>query len=831
MDFAEQERKPKQTVAPTHQSSSADGSTETPLPPGNGVNYSKVSKALQAVPKFGDVPKELQRNVSTSSGSGSAQRPITGVTVGAPTTPGNGVDYSKVSKALQAVPKFGDVPPHLQQKAQGQSNAAVPQQSQQLEPKTAQSEPMQLASAKLDAGQAQNTEPQSGTPSGEMKVAGGQIRMDPGDTKEKPQRTRAEIERLFPEDKLKRQVQEQSLKLLENNKKRLDSEQQKYTSNSNPNSKEWQSLWGAARQRQDLQTQAKDLKAQQARMSGERVKAFGLPQGSPQWKKQIDFIKRREAFLNNSIALNRQAQANLQYAFPALSAVQDQDLKTQNVQAVQQRLPGEFNGIRGNIDGLSNELKRNPGAALMFDAAVERHLVGVTDPKQRQQLQKWVEEQRASQKLPTQLLGLSSGALFLAAFFPPLAEVAGGLRLAAGVVGGTAAGLEMPDLIRMDMAAQAGRGGKPGEGQLTSQLHDEARLNLMMGWTNVVMAGIDVGLETGAIQALGRRTSWLGASGVRIGRDGWQRILKAKQQGGKQLAQVLDELKLPKAQRQELELAVEGVPNGTVDPKQPLQSTGNVRGSSRTTAPNPNVSAELAAKWSSAKNWNEVEPIIGKQAGAKLPPGYYYDKRGRIYRPRGQAKDTVPLQVAEDGTFRITTQVSNRISNARRMGLNFEKAYGKLKDGHWIHHLIPDAVVRNNPLAKLARSVGYDLDHSSNLLGLADKETWAKIRTNQLKGSSGNGYSDKVGHWSSHTNYSKQVEGYLNRQFGRLESKFGDLGKAFQDPTKAKQLKKEVEQTMKDAENHFRDLINNGKAPSTPDGRISWKNKQTEPFA
>jgi hypothetical protein len=118
MDFAEQEQKPKQTVAPTHQSPSAEGSKESRLPPGNGVDYSKVSKAMQDVPKFGDVPKELQRNVSTASDLGSAQRPITGVSVGAPTTPGNGVDYSKVSKALQAVPKFGDVPPHLQRKAQ-----------------------------------------------------------------------------------------------------------------------------------------------------------------------------------------------------------------------------------------------------------------------------------------------------------------------------------------------------------------------------------------------------------------------------------------------------------------------------------------------------------------------------------------------------------------------------------------------------------------------------------------------------------------------------------------------------------------------------------------
>jgi exonuclease VII small subunit len=246
---------------------------------------------------------------------------------------------------------------------------------------------------------------------------------------------------------------------------------------------------------------------------------------------------------------------------------------------------------------------------------------------------------------------------------------------------------------------------------------------------------------------------------------------------------------------------------------------------------NPNVTPEMVAKWSQAKNWKEVEKFVGKQAGEKLPNGYYYDKNGVIYRPRGQAKDTVPLQVAEDGTFQITTQVSNRISNARMMGRNFEKAYGGLKEGYWIHHLIPDAVVRNNALAKFARSLGYDLDRSSNLLGLADKETWAKIAKGDIQGTSGNGYSDKVGHWSNHKEYSKKVEGYLNDEFERLESNFGDLEKALQDPAKAKQLKKEVEQTMKDAEEYFRNLINDGKAPVTPEGRLSWNNKQTEPIA
>jgi hypothetical protein len=61
MDFAEQKRKPKQTVAPTYYSVSAEGSKETSLPPSNGVDYSKAYKSIQERPKFGDIPTHLQK--------------------------------------------------------------------------------------------------------------------------------------------------------------------------------------------------------------------------------------------------------------------------------------------------------------------------------------------------------------------------------------------------------------------------------------------------------------------------------------------------------------------------------------------------------------------------------------------------------------------------------------------------------------------------------------------------------------------------------------------------------------------------------------------------
>jgi hypothetical protein len=51
----------------------------------------------------------------------------------------------------------------------------------------------------------------------------------------------------------------------------------------------------------------------------------------------------------------------------------------------------------------------------------------------------------------------------------------------------------------LDLAAQAGKG---GAGQLTSQSPEQAKFNLVMGYTNVALAGLDVGLEMGVMQKL-----------------------------------------------------------------------------------------------------------------------------------------------------------------------------------------------------------------------------------------------------------------------------------------------------------------------------------------
>jgi A nuclease family of the HNH/ENDO VII superfamily with conserved AHH len=63
---------------------------------------------------------------------------------------------------------------------------------------------------------------------------------------------------------------------------------------------------------------------------------------------------------------------------------------------------------------------------------------------------------------------------------------------------------------------------------------------------------------------------------------------------------------------------------------------------------------------------------------------------------------------------------SNRLSSPYWLGKNYEDAYGKLPSGWQRHHLIPDRVIQDSPLAQEARQrAGYDLDRASNLIGVA----------------------------------------------------------------------------------------------------------------
>jgi hypothetical protein len=71
MEFAEQERRPKQVVTPEYQSASPEGSKAEPTLKEltNGVDHSKIPKALQNTPVFGELPATPQQSTPASEGS------------------------------------------------------------------------------------------------------------------------------------------------------------------------------------------------------------------------------------------------------------------------------------------------------------------------------------------------------------------------------------------------------------------------------------------------------------------------------------------------------------------------------------------------------------------------------------------------------------------------------------------------------------------------------------------------------------------------------------------------------------------------------------------
>jgi A nuclease of the HNH/ENDO VII superfamily with conserved LHH len=161
-----QPSEPKQSVAPTSQGRSPEGSQKPSSSLVYGVDYGNIPKALQTSPVLGlhpapatasiqgqangVVPEQAsqsepkQRVDPTSQGRSpeGSQKPLSTLV--------NGVDYGTIPKALQTSPVFGLHPAPLQAKVQGQSNAAVPEQTPQPEPKAMQPTPMQGAPATVN---------------------------------------------------------------------------------------------------------------------------------------------------------------------------------------------------------------------------------------------------------------------------------------------------------------------------------------------------------------------------------------------------------------------------------------------------------------------------------------------------------------------------------------------------------------------------------------------------------------------------------------------------------------------------------------------------------
>jgi hypothetical protein len=327
-----------------------------------------------------------------------------------------------------------------------------------------------------------------------------------------------------PQEKLRDRFNQDATKtaqsILKANRDRLKTEQAKYTKDQNPNSAHWQQLWQMADRRREMSTAQSTLKEQKAALDQERVQASPPPglyerdfretaqasqkriQSSAYYKRQVQ-IQSEAKDLQSQIDSLEQSKATLEFAHPAIRAVQGETgKKPQDLQEVLKRIPGEFDGVRGNIDQLSNDLKVNPSAVINLDSVVAQQLSQLrkdksVTPEQVNQLEKSIKDEKEGKRRNELLTGLAGAGLTIGSFFiPGVGEVSMGAK-AVQVMRVLGAGLSLysassalPDLMMLDKATQAQRG---GAGKLTPQSEGEAQFNLYMGYTNLLLAGVDAG--------------------------------------------------------------------------------------------------------------------------------------------------------------------------------------------------------------------------------------------------------------------------------------------------------------------------------------------------
>jgi hypothetical protein len=720
---------------------------------------------------------------------------------------------------------------------------------------------------------------------------------------------------------------------LQANKVRLNTQQKTYAKDLSPNSPRWSELRQLSQQDQILVQQQQRLNQQAAALQAKHRPGANLAPGDTRAEFLNDMevkdptVRAQIDELNAQIRMLEQTRNAMKAQTPALAVIDTAKVAhapntRQNNAAIFKDISKGFGDINHGIDTLQGQIAQDPNKALVLDdvKAATLHKMGI-DPKQKNHTpqQQAVIDYLGKEEFKDNLIkwgglagaGVLTVGAIIGAVLAPQAVIPAWLMGGATVLGAGTAAYDVLQLITIDQGAQAGQAG--GQ-KLTSVDPETARFNLTMGYGNLALSALDVGMTAKEAVAIAKLPVMRGLAGslsaqkltdlmrgIKAGAQGRMseglaaiRKLKGKISpeveaelmqtmrsagSGGNMAHMADGRKVERSSlfdhmTQQLkglgdrlgvnqmmdwiDRKVDGLVHPLQGPQRDyapaggpmmgstekttaqnlkdakaLQSKGNAGGTA-TAAQTDRIPKEVIAKWSKTKNWKEVEPFIGQQAGGKLPPGYEYaeyENYTLVRRKKGLAnnEEVVPLQIGEDGTFQVTTKTTNRISKPKVMERNFEAAYGKRKDGYWIHHLIPDDVMRKNALAKFARMVGYDLDKSGNLVGLANKEQWAKIQKGGVD-APGDGYTNVIGHWSSHEKYSKQVTQYLNDKLEALKGEFGDLNQALKNPKTKKQLIQEVDQAMKDAEDHFRSLIEQGKVPKK-DGRISWNNEQTGPTA
>lgn len=179
------------------------------------------------------------------------------------------------------------------------------------------------------------------------------------------------------------------------------------------------------------------------------------------------------------------------------------------------------------------------------------------------------------------------------------------------------------------------------------------------------------------------------------------------------------------------------------------------------------------------KKLSDLSPIE-KQT---LRQGYVIQD-GKTLRRKNVDEGYTQLQIDKNGVIQQGAgKVSDRLSNSGKAKKNLERSLGsQIPDGHQVHHLIPDSIVRDHELTQLAQQFGYDLDRASNLMALP--------------------YTDEAFvHLGSHPQWSKHVEKVLKNKIDELKQSFGTDNLKDVPPDA---LKEALDKTLREVEQQLR---------------------------
>jgi hypothetical protein len=315
-------------------------------------------------------------------------------------------------------------------------------------------------------------------------------------------------------------------KRLANNSARLKSEQKGFE-NLSPSNAKWSQLRQLAQQDQALEQHKRALNQQIADLRLKDSGQFRLRNPNPALS-ESDFdkigdpkIAAQVQGLETQQAMLASAQRKMRVQSPALAVVDTamvaKSKNTQaNNQALQQTINSGFGQVQQSITELRDQIREDPDRAMALDdvrsATLAQMKVNPNKPNsdQARAIASYLHTQKI-QKLGGDLLtgGLTAGAIIGSMVASEGAAWPFWVG-AAGTASGVATGiLDYKELSTIDLAAQAQQG---GAGALTSKDKDTARFELIMGQTNLLMAGLDLGLTAKATVGLLKSSS--GAAAV-----------------------------------------------------------------------------------------------------------------------------------------------------------------------------------------------------------------------------------------------------------------------------------------------------------------------------